>query len=244
MVMSEDKSGNKVMKLSTVVALFAITIALGCLVAAGSSQKSFVNQFSFASTITSIVLSVIAIWLSISGDRASNELKDKVIGATIRLEQVTQNIENIDRRYEVQIKDQLDALENVNKKLDGLGGDITEVKTQLFNTKELNKIAINNKDDSNTLADSELLNIYTESLFLWDDEGKQVEYNILRELISIIKSGTDITLLTLKSIINELDCNDLTKGVYYGRLLFLIRIGLFKGENLGILQKYLEENIK
>ena len=47
------------------------------LVTKTSDNDIFVNQVSFASTITSIILSVVAIWMSISGERTTNEIRTK-----------------------------------------------------------------------------------------------------------------------------------------------------------------------
>lgn len=42
-----------------------------------------VAQVSFASTITSIVLSAIAIWMSITGERSTNEIKTRIMDVLV-----------------------------------------------------------------------------------------------------------------------------------------------------------------
>ncbi len=52
---------------SFIMLLLAVALFIIALTIKTADNNTFVNQVSFASTITSIVLSVIAIWMSISG---------------------------------------------------------------------------------------------------------------------------------------------------------------------------------
>ena len=52
-------------------------ISLGSIVLSLCEKDIFVAQVSFASTITSIVLSVIAIWMRISGEECRNPQQQK-----------------------------------------------------------------------------------------------------------------------------------------------------------------------
>lgn len=79
--------------------------------------SNFMDEFSFASTITSIVLSVVAILLSFIGENKTQELRDKISqeGDTITktAEEMTQQYKNLANQVGVIIKSQ----KNIEKKL-------------------------------------------------------------------------------------------------------------------------------
>ena len=71
------------------IVAIALILLFGGIVLATSNQNEFVNQVSFASTITSIILSVIAIWMSISGERSTNDIRISIAESTERLSSIT-----------------------------------------------------------------------------------------------------------------------------------------------------------
>ncbi|NNJ32659.1 hypothetical protein [Lacrimispora defluvii] len=242
--MIDDKNGNKVIKLSTAVAFFAVFIAFGCLVVAGSSQESFVGQFSFASTITSIILSVIAIWMSISGDRTNNEIKDKMINATNRLDCVTCNIEKINSTYENKVIEQIRALEGVDKKLQEMGGDLTDVKKQLFNTIAPRKNQDNTEYLLNNFADNEIAEIYIRSISALTQKGRCMEYKILKEFKLEIENNNDInSSSTIKNAVERSTEDKLIRAVFIGRISTLLGIEVLKEKNIPNLITYLEKHL-
>ena len=167
--MSEDKNGNKVIKLSTAVAFFAVFIALGCLVVAGSNQESFVEQFSFASTITSIVLSVIAIWMSISGERNTNEIKEKIGEAANRLEKTSSDFEKLGQKSEDSIKQQEDFYMNTAKNFNSILSELNALKNKVDISQEVIQKTnlLFQKDNTNGLefiSDSAVKEIYNNLL--------------------------------------------------------------------------------
>ena len=61
-----------------IILIMSIALMILALTVKTASNAEFVGQVSFASTITSIVLSVIAIWMSITGERSTSEIRNKV----------------------------------------------------------------------------------------------------------------------------------------------------------------------
>lgn len=110
------------------VIIICFIICIGTIVIATYNQDAFVSQISFAGTITSIVLSVIAIWLSISGDRTTNDIRIKIAESTERLSSTTQNVETLNQKYEKTMDSQLDELRNVQKQLNELLNSVGDIK--------------------------------------------------------------------------------------------------------------------
>lgn len=72
-----------------IVLIASIALMILALTVKTADNSVFVGQVSFASTVTSIVLSVIAIWMSITGERSTNEIKEKVSSSVDKLTETT-----------------------------------------------------------------------------------------------------------------------------------------------------------
>ena len=126
----------------------SVIISLGSVVLALYNQDAFVAQVSFAATITSIVLSVIAIWMSISGERSTNDIKVKIAESTERLSGTTKEIETFNNNYKETMNTQLAELKNVQEKLAQITQSVNIVKEQLSFMSEKNTINPNTIDNS------------------------------------------------------------------------------------------------
>lgn len=111
----------------------ASIISLGSIVLSLCNKDTFVAQVSFASTITSIVLSVIAIWMSISGERSTNDIKNKILESAERLAKTTGNIEILNNKNESIMNTQLDELNDVKEKLEAIIHSVDIVGEQVTN---------------------------------------------------------------------------------------------------------------
>lgn len=109
----------------------ASIISLGSIVLSLCNKDTFVAQVSFASTITSIVLSVIAIWMSISGERTTNDIKIRILESTDRLAKTTENVEILNNKNESIMNTQLDELNNVKEKLEAIIHSVDTVGEQV-----------------------------------------------------------------------------------------------------------------
>ena len=98
---NEKNSKHEKLKLHFIyIVVICFIICIGTIIIAAYNQEAFVAQVSFAGTITSIVLSVIAIWLSISGERTTNDIRIKIAESTERLSDTTKNVEALNKNYE------------------------------------------------------------------------------------------------------------------------------------------------
>ncbi len=102
----------------------AIIICFGSIILATYNQKAFVEQISFAGTVTSIILSVLAIWMSISGERTLNDIKSKIVESTERLSVTTINVEHLNNNYEKMMDEQFKELKNFQTQLESLIGHV------------------------------------------------------------------------------------------------------------------------
>lgn len=113
------------------VVVICFIICIGTIIIAAYNQEAFVSQVSFAGTITSIILSVIAIWMSISGERTTNDIRIKITESTERLSDTTKNVEILNKNYENTMDTQLSELKNVQEQLTELINSVGDIKTQV-----------------------------------------------------------------------------------------------------------------
>lgn len=137
----------------TTMILLAISIALMilALTVKTANDGAFVGQVSFASTVTSIVLSVIAIWMSITGERSTSEIKEKVRDSVDKLTETTnqsttltddlkETLDNQNTKYdEIMVK-----MENIIKNIEGMRATVGSMNDLLG---EIGTSAYKNNDD-------------------------------------------------------------------------------------------------
>lgn len=112
--------------------ILGISFACICLVIVLSfcEDSTFKNCISVSSTVTSIILSVIAIILSVTGERTTNEIRNKVSDSVNKLEDCTNKSSELSDGLSATLQ-QLEALyENVNtniKKIPKIESTLNEV---------------------------------------------------------------------------------------------------------------------
>lgn len=147
-----------------IIAISAI-ISLGSIVLSLYSQDAFVAQISFAATITSIVLSVIAIWMSISGERTTSDIRVKIAESTERLSGTTKEIEAFNNNYKEAMDTQLAELKNVQEQLAQIIQSVNVVKEQVSFMSEKNTINPNIINNS-VMTTTQRVELF-KSIFMW-----------------------------------------------------------------------------
>lgn len=116
-----------------------LTITATVFIMSGSSNSSFVENFNFASTITSIILSIIAILLTLIDGEKSNSVLDKISKSTESLNNASDKIEIFINQL-VETKDSISETKNSFEKSTL---QMKEVLITMFNdnsvTQELDK---------------------------------------------------------------------------------------------------------
>lgn len=141
--------------------IIIMVIAVGLLIMALTiktvSDTVFVAQVSFASTITSIVLSAIAIWMSITGERSTNEIKTRIMDVTDRLSKTTSDAEGTNEKFKIISDKQMEGFQEITErmnevleKMDTINTNTSYIKDYLGGGNEQavaeNRIVINEQD--------------------------------------------------------------------------------------------------
>lgn len=136
---------------------YMVCIAIGIVVwllATGEANSSeFSNWISFASTITSIILSVIAIILSITGESKMDAMRNQMEETANKLEETANAIDSANDQNIQNIEELKDNIILLGKKIEAFQGE----------TKE----ALNQYQKSNRYDYSNLLNTKINSDFTW-----------------------------------------------------------------------------
>ena len=83
---------------SRYIGAIAFGIVIWSLATGEANNAEFASWISFASTITSIILSVIAIFMSISGENKTDAMRDKMEDASKKLEGTAKEIEDANKK--------------------------------------------------------------------------------------------------------------------------------------------------
>lgn len=113
------------------IIVIAVALLFGGIVLATSNQNKFVSQISFGSTMTSIILSVIAIWMSISGERTTNDIKSKISYSADRLSETTEKIEILNNNHTETLDKQLSELKDVKEQLSKIIQSVNHMEEQV-----------------------------------------------------------------------------------------------------------------
>lgn len=97
------------------------------LIATGNAQdETFSDQLSFASTVTSIVLSVIAIIMSIFGNEKTTINQNRLEETSRRLEETSETIQEISKKTDISLHELKDAVNKISIKVDEMPNKIAE----------------------------------------------------------------------------------------------------------------------
>lgn len=214
-----------------ILAVIGISIALG-----GCSEA--LGQISMASTVSSIILSSIAIFMSISGENKLNYTHDRLVETSDRMSEITGHIEKANSMLDSTINQKLVRIDDIFDRLEQIGQSVGNVEKKMFN-----KSLSINKNSIVDISDDILWQIYISTLEELDDNTKIlveaiVEYVIVCYSTTHAAVGTDKISEYILSKVKDEDSNDLDMA--YGIVWVFISIGIMEGETL----MYFEEKIK
>ncbi|AZV58353.1 hypothetical protein [Clostridium sp. AWRP] len=92
----------------------------------------FVDEVSFAVALSSIILSIIAIIVTINGEQKSNNTKNK-------LENVSDNLVDVSRETKSKFEDAFDNLADVSQEINAAANRLNQINDMKFKIEELNK---------------------------------------------------------------------------------------------------------
>lgn len=120
-----------------IVLIISIALMILALTVKTAGDDVFVGQVSFASTVTSIVLSVIAIWMSITGERSTNEIKEKVSASVDKLTETTSKSTTLTNDLKMTLDCQNAKYDEITKKMEKMVKDIEGMKDNVGSMKNL-----------------------------------------------------------------------------------------------------------
>ncbi len=153
----------------TYIVVICFIICIGTVILAAHNQETFVSQISFAGTITSIVLSILAIWLSMSGERTTNDIRIKISESTERLSETTKNVENLNKNYETTMNTQLNELKNVQEQLKELLNSVGDIREQVHTMQGV-PISPNEQSDNSKIIIFENIHRWIQRNYDYDSE--------------------------------------------------------------------------
>lgn len=208
------------------------------------NKDTFVAQVSFASTITSIVLSVIAIWMSISGERTTNDIKIRILESTDRLAKTTENVEILNNKNESIMNTQLDELNSVKEKLEAIIHSVDTVGEQVTVMQKMVNVTPNTPQtvDDKRMSTEQKIALF-QNLYTWaiDNSTSNKKYRAWllcvmtqRFLDNKKKSIPNIyreAMKHLKTINANLDKWNKVINAYWGALCMLSIASVFSDQN-------------
>jgi hypothetical protein len=203
------------------IGIIALIITLGSVVLAGFNDQAFVGQFSFASTITSIILSVVAIWMSITGERGTNEIRCKVTEVVERLTNTTSNVEAVNTEFISTIEKQEELYKNIEQRLCAIIDSVESVKSEVAISREEVAGLFNNKGNSNQedLTDDERKRIF-KAFF---DGGYNKTRLMVLDSLSIVTECDDSNIINTQKLENIL----VEKGYQVDDKIVMVIIGIY-----------------
>ena len=120
---------------SRYIACIATGIVVWLITTGTSSNEKFPELISFASTITSIILSVIAIIMSITGESKTDAMRNQMERTTKKLEDTVNTVEHANRENVGNIRELKENIKILEKKIENMPVEVTEVIRQYEKTK-------------------------------------------------------------------------------------------------------------
>ncbi|MCI9126572.1 MAG: hypothetical protein HFG28_05185 [Eubacterium sp.] len=133
-------------------------ISFGCVCAViilqCSDGKIFQNCISVSSTVVSIILSVIAIILSVTGERSTNEIRNKISDTADRLSKTTFDAESVNNSFERITKEQLDGFGEIKNSMEKLLIRLENIESETTSAKGMLTSMVRKKSNATKVQDS------------------------------------------------------------------------------------------
>lgn len=209
------------------ILILGISLMIIALVIKTSNNTAFVNNVSFASTITSIILSVIAIWMSITGERSTNEIKTKVSESVDRLIKTSSESDKL-------VTDLSDMLSGQNEFYNKIKGQMESILSEVLGV----KTTITSMNDSFMgTKESQMESLPNDTFLLGKNviEGipdKETRKNVCKPLIGLLQAEKDGKKIKSQEIYDMIDAPGDHKNVIFGIVVALDYNGFFRdGKN-------------
>lgn len=213
-----------------ILAIIGISIALG-------ENSEALGQISMASTVSSIILSSIAIFMSISGENRLNYTQNTLMDTSDRLSNITDNIEHANDLLDGAIDQKLSKLDEISDRLERIGQSVNNVEKEIFSK----SFHIEN-DSEVTIQKDTLWEIYNSMIEEQGIAGKIVKLTMEYLVVSLVENHDfepDNLGKYLMSELNVQNAKSFTVGLSLGIIKVFSSIGFMDYDTIN----YFQENM-
>lgn len=205
--------------IAVILAVIGFSLAFG-------KNSIALGQISMASTVSSIILSSIAIFMSISGESKLNHTHDKLVETSDRMSGIADNIEQANNLLNDTIN-QITKIDYISELLEQIGQSVDIVEKEVLNK----SFSLNENSDVGISKDI-LWEIYTEMIDGDNDIGTIITRGVMEYLIVSHLENTDIEWTALrKYLASEMgECSTFAIGLAWGILGVFIFMGVTDDE--------------
>lgn len=208
--------------IACILAVISISIALG-------GNDSALGQISMASTVSSIILSAIAIFMSISGEDKLNYTHNKLLETSDRMSDITANIEKANNSLNSTINEKFLKMDDIFDRLERIGQSVDNMEKEV-----LNKTLYINEGSSVKISNDTIWNVYynmvskvKEDSIIMDATKEEIAYVVIC-CSERGKLDYDNMEKYVKSVIADVDAFSL--GSAFGVVCVFISLGITKIE--------------
>lgn len=219
------------------VLILGIALMIFAVVIKTSDDAVFVNQVSFAGTITSIILSVIAIWMSITGERSTNEIKTKVSESVDKLLKTSNESDKLVTDLSEMLSGQNESYNKIKNQMESILSEVNGVKTTIESMSDSFMGAKESPTESLPNDTFLLCKNIVEGI-----PGKEVKKMLCESLINLLQAKKDGKTLKQEDVYNMIDAPGVHKNAIFGIVVALNHNGFFKdGKNYENTKKLMDD---
>lgn len=218
----------------TIIAV--ILVVIGISIALGGNGEAL-GQISMASTVSSIILSAIAIFMSISGENKLSYTHNKLVETSDRMSGITDNIEIANSLLDNTINPKLTKIDDIFDRLERIGQSVDNVEKEVLSRTTLSV----NENSTVTISSNVLWQVYNDMLRDQSTTFDKIVKAAIEYVIVCSAEGADLSLDSigkrLKLVMGA--SNPYFEGYAWGIAKVFIYIGITNRESL----KYFEERL-
>ena len=217
--------------IACILVVISLAFALG-------GDENALGQISMASTVSSIILSSIAIFMSISGENKLNYTHNKLIETSDRMSGITANIEHANSLLDGTIDQKLLKLDEISDRLEQIGQSVNNVEKEMLNKTTLDM----NKESTATISSNILWEIYDNMVKEQCSPFDQMAKAVIEYIIVCCEAGARLKISSMEKYLKTVTgaSNLYYEGFVWGVVRVFIYNGIMKEENI----KYFEEKMK
>lgn len=210
-----------------ILAVIGVSIALG-----GNSEA--LGQISMASTVSSIILSSIAIFMSISGENKLNYTHDKLVETSERMSGITDNIEQANSLLKDTIN-QTTKIDDICDRLERIGQSVDKVEQAM-----LKRTFQDSESSTVNISNDILWQIYNKMIGKQDDIVEKIIVETIEYAVVCRSENAMLTVDNLEKYLNSVSGADtFATGFAAGTLHAFVAMGILKENNI----KFFKEKI-